>query len=164
MTNIWKKGPLTINPYYETAFRVLGITRDVTSRAEIGQRIEERRQAVAMMPGFYNVGERPLTGSDITAAGQILSDPTRRILEELLEHRPESLPVDEVERVRARLAMPDWPDGPLPLRHLAFLLRVVQEMAQDYLENLPPVEVPPFPIDIRSIPPFGLLEEEDRDD
>lgn len=163
MTNIWKKGPLTINPYYETAFQALGITRDVTSRAEIGQKIEERRQAVVMMPGFYKLGKRALTEPDVTNAGQIMSDPTRRILEELLEHKPERLQVDEIERLQARLPMPDWPDETPAPRHLKFLLRVVQEFALEYLENLPPVKVPPFPINVDPIPPFGLPEEADDD-
>jgi hypothetical protein len=163
MTNIWRKGPLTTNPYYETAFQALGIARDVTSRATIGQKVEERRQAVAMMPGFYTLGERPLTEPDIADAAQIMSDPTRRILEELLEHKPESLQVDEIERIRARLKAPDWPEEPPGLRHLAFLLRVVQEFALEHLKSLPPAKVPPFPIDTDPIPPFGLPEEADDD-
>lgn len=162
MSNIWKKGSLKINPYYETAFQVLGITRDVTSRTEIGQRVEERRQAVRNVSGFYTLGERALTETDITNASQILSDPTRRILEELLEHKPEQLPTEEIERIQARLNIPDWPEKPPP-RHLKFLLRVVQELALEYLQNLPPIEVPPFPVNVNPIPPFGLLEEVEDD-
>jgi len=163
MTNIWKKGPLTTNPYYETAFKALGITRDVTSLAEIGQKVEERRQAVGSVPGFYTLGERELTQEDITNARQILFNPTRRILEELLEHKPERLQVDEIERLQAWLPMPDWPDEMPSPRHLKFLLRVVQEFALEYLKNLPPVKVPPFPVNVDPIPPFGLPEEADDD-
>jgi hypothetical protein len=163
MTNIWKKGPITLNPYYETAFQSLGITRDVVSRREIGQKIEERRQAVRNVPDFYMLGERVLTETDITNAGQILSKPTRRILEELLEHKPERLQVDEIERLHARLKTPDWPEKPPPPRHLKFLLRVIQELAVGFLENLPPVDVPPFPIDVKPIPPFGLPKEVEDD-
>ena len=159
MTNIWKKGPLTTNPYYETAFQAVGITREVTRQAEIRQRVEERRQAVRNVPGFFTMGDRPLAETDLTNAGQILADPTRRILEELLEHHPEHFPVEELERIRGKLKMPDWPEQPPSPRHLKFLLRVVQEMVLDYLQNLPPVEVPPFPVDVTLIPPFGLPEE-----
>ncbi len=164
--NIWKKGHLTTNPYYETAFQALGITRNVTSRVEIGQKVEERRQAVRNVPGFYKLGERDLAETDVTRASQILSDPTRRILEELLEHKPERLQVDEIESLRDKLKMPDLQDLPEafpPPRHLKFLLRVVQELVLEYLKNLPPVEVPPFPVEVTPIPPFGLLEEAEND-
>ncbi|MFO1432354.1 MAG: hypothetical protein U1F76_19790 [Candidatus Competibacteraceae bacterium] len=159
--NIWKKGPLTTNPYYETAFQALGITRDVTARAEIDQKVGERRQAVTHVPGYYRLGKRALTPADVTTARQILFDPTRRMLEELLEHQPESLPVEALERFRSRLPMPpDWPETLPPPQHLRFLLLAVQEFALEYLNNLPPVEVPPFPVNLDPIPPFGLLEEE----
>ncbi len=146
------------NPYYETAFQALGINRDVVSRPEIGQKVEERRQAARLMPGFYRLGERPLTDADVTQAAQILADPTRRMLEELLVHQPESLPVDELERLQKRLPQPDWPEELPPPRHLRFLVRVIQEMALDYLAQLPPVGLPPDPINLNTIPPFGAEE------
>jgi hypothetical protein len=166
MTNIWKKHLLTTtalaNPYHETAFQALGITRDVVSRAEISQKLEERRQAIEHKPGFYTLAERELTRFDVNNARQILFDPTRRILEELLEHKPERLEVGEIERIQARLTMPDPPDGQdeaASSRRRAFLLRAVQEFARQYLENLPPVDVPPFPVDVAPIPPFGSPPE-----
>jgi hypothetical protein len=160
--NIWLKGSVKTNPYYETAFQALGISRDVVSRAEIGQKVEEKRQAVRLMPGFFKLGERPLTDPDVTQAGQILADPTRRMLEELLVHKPETLPVDELDRLEARLPQPDWPEELPPPRHLRFLLRVIQEMALDALANLPPVDPPPFPINLDTIPPFGPEEIQDE--
>lgn len=162
MTNIWKKKSLT-NPYYETAFHILGISRDVVSPSEINQKIEERRQAVRNMPGFYTIGDRAITEEDVTNAAQILSDPTRRILEELLAHNPEYLQVDEIIRLQKELKIPDFPEKNPPPRHLKFLLKAVQEFAGDFLKNLPEVEIPPRQIDKKIIPPFGLLEE-DLDD
>ena len=59
--NIWKKGPLTTNPYYETAFQALGITRDVTARAEIEQKVGERRRRVKMDYGYkFNIEDAGL--------------------------------------------------------------------------------------------------------
>ncbi len=159
MINIWKKSSLTTNPYRETAFQALGITRDVVSRAEIGRQIEERRQAIKNVPGYFLLNSRPLTQTDITNAREILFNPTRRILEELLEHKPEHPQVEEIERLRERLPKPDWPQEiPMPVR-LAFLVPVILDFARQYLENLPPLEVPPFPIDLTFIPPFGILRE-----
>ena len=157
--NIWLKGSVKTNPYHETTFQALGITRETISRVEIGQKVEERRQAVRLMPGFFQLGERPLTNTDITQAAQILADPTRRILEELLTHKPEVLPVDELERLQPRLPQPDWPEELPPPRHLQFLIRVIQEMALDYLTKLPPVNVPPYPVNLDTIPPFVPKEE-----
>lgn len=160
--NIWLRGSIQTNPYDETAFQVLGISRDVVSRLEIGQKVEERRQAVRLMPGFYRLGARPLTDPDITQAAQILADPTRRMLEELLAHKPETLPVEELERLQTRLPQPDWPEELPPPRHLQFLVRVIQEMALDYLSKLPPVTAPPYPVNLDTIPPFGPEEANDE--
>lgn len=160
--NIWLRGSIQTNPYDETAFQALGINRDVVARLEIGQRVEERRQAARLMPGFYRLGERPLTDPDVTQAAQILADPTRRILEELLVHKPEALPLEELERLQTRLPQPDWPEELPPPRHLQFLVRVIQEMALDTLAQLPPVGVPPYPVNLDTIPPFGAEEVDDE--
>jgi len=163
MENIWLRGKQASNPYDQTAFQVLGLRRDVMLLAEIAQRVEERRQAVKSVPGFYTLGDRDLTLSDITQARKILFDPTRRILEEILEHNPEDLQVDEVERVLARLPVPNWPQEPPAPRHLTFLLRAVQALAWQIVEDLAPVEVPPFPLDLEPIPPFGLPDRDSHD-
>lgn len=163
MVNIWKKGTITTNPYRETAFQALGITRDVVSRAEIGRKVEERRQAIKNVPGHFSINSRPLTQTDITNAREILFNPTRRILEELLEHKPEHPQVEEIERLRERLPKPGWSEEiPMPQR-LAFLVPVILDFVKELLENLPPVEVPPFPIDLQLIPPFGFPREVDND-
>lgn len=157
MAHIWKKGALTTNPYYETAFQSAGITRDIITRAEIDQRIGERRQAVAAAPGYYRLGARALTLADITIARQILLDPTRRILEELLEHQPEQLEASELERLRDRLTLPIGVRA--SPRHLAFLLRAAQELAREFLLEQQPAEPPPYPVDLAIIPPFGFALE-----
>lgn len=162
MTNIWRRGPVLANPYHANAFRALGITRDIVARAEIDQKVAERRQAVNHVPGYYILRANPLTQADITSARQTFFDPTRRILEELLEHQPERPEVSELTALGARLQPPDWPED-APLRNLSFLLRAVQQLALDYARRLPPVAVPAFPVDLRPIPPGGR-HPEDQDD
>jgi len=159
MTNIWKRGSIARNPYHETAFKALGLTPEVTSRAEIASRVEERLRAVRRVPGFYTLGERDLTEADVLEARRILFDPTRRILEELLEHRSEAPELEELERIRKRLEMP--PPAPASPPSRAFLRRAVRKLARECLDELPVVEVPPYPVDPRPIPPFGWLEVED---
>jgi len=151
MKNIWIKGPLTVNPYYETAFKILGISPDMTSPVQISQKIEERRQAVRNKPGFYKLGKRDLTLSDINSASQTLLNPTERILEEILEHKPEQLEIEEIKRLKSRLPEPDWHiSSP---RHLKCLLKIVQEFVMQYHKDLPSPEIILFPFELKPIAP-----------
>ena len=159
MTNIWNRGSVTINPYHENAFKAIGMRRDVVAPDQVSQKVEERRQAVQVLPGVFKFAGRELTQADITRARQVLFDPNQRMVEELLEHQPEVFPGDDLERILTHLAAPDWPQEPPPLRSLAFLLRVVQDLAVQFAGDLPPIEVPPYPVDTTPIPPFGLTEQ-----
>jgi hypothetical protein len=167
MPNPWRKGPLTVNPYYRTAFRALGIerdaawlARDAAWRADLGERVQSRGRVVKHKPGHLRLGEQPLTLADVTDAGKTLADPTGSILEELLEHQKEDLPTDEIERLAARLPRPDWPERVPEPRHLTFLLRAVPDLLQAFLEDGMPVDVPAYPVDTDLIPPFSLSEED----
>lgn len=153
--DLWKKGTITTNPYRETAFQALGISTAVVSRAEIGRKLEERRQAARNVPGHFCLGDRPLTQTDITTAREILFDPTRRILEELLEHRPEKPRVEDIEQFREHLDKQTRTEG-FPMEPGLFSLapRII-DMAVELMENLPPAEVPPPALDVTLIPPFG---------
>jgi hypothetical protein len=159
MTNIWKRGSIARNPYHETAFKALGLTPEVTSRAAIASRVEERLRAVRRVPGFYALGERDLTEADVLEARRILFDPTRRILEELLEHKREAPELEELERFRKRLEMP--PPVPAAPPNVVFLRRAVQALARACLNDRQLVEVPPHPVDPDPIPPFGRPEADD---
>jgi DNA-binding transcriptional ArsR family regulator len=158
MLNVWRRGPLTRNPYHETAFKTLGLPPEAT-RAEIDQRAGERQAAVAAVPDRYRLGERFLTAADVTQARAVLLDPTRRLIEELLEHTTEILPREELERALARLPVPDWTaESPGP-HSLAFLGCAAQDLALDFLRGLPLTEPPPFPVDARLVPPFGVDDD-----
>jgi hypothetical protein len=158
MANIWYRGSVTVNPYHENAFKAIGMRRDVVAPDQVSQKVEERRQAVQAVPGVLKLAGRDLTQADITAARQVLFDPNRRMLEELLEHQPEAFPADELKRILSRLSAPGWPQEPPPIRSLAFLLRVVQDLVIQFAEELPPIEPPPYPVDTTPIPPFGPAE------
>lgn len=164
MRNIWwnpSKGPVTDNPYYQTAFQILGLDPDVTSLDQISQVVEQRRQIVRTMPGVLKIGGRDLTQADITAARQVLLDANSRVLEELLTHASEPFPGDELERIGERLIEPDWPKQRPLVRSFAFLLRAVQALAKQFAAELNPVPVPPYPIDATLVPPFGPPEDQD---
>jgi hypothetical protein len=156
MTNIWKeKGPVTSNPYHQAAFKAVGMSRSVIAPDQVAQMIEQRRQALRAMPGVFQFDGRKLTQADITTARQILLDPNRRMLEELLEHQPEEFPTDELDRLYIRLVGIGWemphPDQP----NTKFLLRVAQELARKFADELPLADPAPYPVDNDLIPPFG---------
>jgi hypothetical protein len=153
--DIWKKGTITTNPYRETAFQALGISTGVVSRAELGRKLEERRQAVRNVPGHFRLGSRPLTQTDITNAREILFDPTRRILEELLEHRPEKPQVEDIEQFREHLDKQNWPEEFPMEQGLFFLAPLIIDIAVELMESLTPVDVPPPSLDVTLIQPFG---------
>ena len=159
MTDIWKKKDLGTNPYRETAFKALGLTRDAVTRGEIAQRAEERKQALAAMPDYYELGQRPLTAADINAAQQVLLAPSRRMEEELLEHQPEPFPAQEVERQLPELPWPERPTGPPPLANRAFWGHVARELACQALGQLPEVKLPPRPVATAPPPPMPLPEQ-----
>lgn len=163
LKNIWIKGSVLTNPYHETAFQLLGITRDITSRKIIAQKMEDRKQAIRTMNGFYRVGNRPLTEADVTHAGSILFDPVARAFESVLEHKPESLHLDALKRFGENLKMPIFPEKRPSICHLKGLAHTMRELALDYIDKLDPVEIPPFPLVLRPVPPFGSIEKVDND-
>jgi hypothetical protein len=162
MSNIWLKGSLSTNPYYENAFQIAGLWRDVVDRLLIQTAIVNRKQGLRVMgPEHYPLGRRFLESNDLNLAEDILLDANRRILEELLEHAPEHLPTGQIERFLARLTVPP-PVGELTIRHLVFMERVVQALAQELLVNLPVADVPPWPIDLTPITPFGWQGKDEQ--
>lgn len=160
MTNIWKKkGPITSNPYHQAAFKAVGMSRSVIAPDQVAQVIEQRRQALRAIPGAFQFDGRELTQSDITAARQILLDPNQRMLEELLEHQPEEFPSDELDRLYTRLVSLDWDMPPPNQPNTKFLLRVAQELARQFADELPLADPAPYPVDGDLIPPFGKPDQ-----
>ena len=133
MSNPWIKSKITVSPYPRTAFKVLGIDCHTVSPREIRRCIEDRKLAVERVPGVFKLGNEDLTRADITRAGEILADPNRRIVEELLEHRPEKPQLEEIERLKKKLPEPHWPE-PTPSRiNPAFLIPVIQDIVNRHL-------------------------------
>lgn len=158
MTNIWRREPLKLNPYYRTAFQALGITRDETSLHEIEAVIQDRLDAVECAPDLYRLGDEPLTPSDIVGAREWLFDPNKRALQALLSHRPEGVPTANMEPIWERLL--DAIRGAEEDASLAFLQVVIQAETAAMVAEAGPVDVPPYPVDLALIPPFGVEEND----
>jgi len=89
--NVWRRGPLSRNPYYHTAFRLARVPRETTDRTLIVELVSQTRQLAEAVPDAHSIRGKPVADSEINRAELVLLDPRQRILEELLEH-PESLP------------------------------------------------------------------------
>lgn len=165
MASIWKQTSVTINPYRVTAFKALGVlmNTEVLSPAEIDGIAGQQKDAIRDNPGVYKFGEEFLEEKHITQALEILQNPTRRMLEELLEHHPEPLPTDDLERFKQRLQPPTWPDSPPEAENLSFLLHVVQDLARQLASELPPMYPSPFPVNITPLAPFQRAKKPDKD-
>lgn len=161
MTNIWRDGrDLETNPYHETAFKAAGVTRDA-SPEDIERSIQGRLKIIKRMGlGYLVLKNRSLDNTDIARARQILlGNPTRRILEELLEHQSEPLPVERLVALQTRLEQLISGEPPPGLDAQQFAYDCVRALALDVLEQMPVQDTPPFPIDTTPIPPFGLPEK-----
>ncbi len=156
VSNLWRRESLEYNPYYRTAFHAIGITPDETSLQAIGEYAEDRLNAVARDPKLYTLGADPLTAAIIVKARQRLFDPDQRILEELLIQPSVQPAQDQLSAIRQQL-LDALPSIPLACR-FDFLHAVIREYSE---MELPPVDVPPFPVDQTLVPPFGLDDEED---
>jgi hypothetical protein len=158
MANIFRREDLALSPYRRTAFKALGLTANQVDRASIVHAAEARRQAVTHVPGYHQLGGRPLTLADINRAEEALLDPNRRVIEELLEHAPEQPVVDQLQVMASRLEAPDWPVPFRAPRQPGILALVAQELVRNQLLALPSPDLPPFPIDTSPIPPFPRAE------
>lgn len=100
--NIWRRGPLNKNPYYRTAFRITRVPREITSRATVVKMIGQIRKIIGGNPSAQTVQGVSVEKTDINAAEQVLLDPKQRILEELLGHAAEELPLARIRKLAAR--------------------------------------------------------------
>jgi hypothetical protein len=165
MPSIWKRASVTINPYRVTAFKALGVlmNTEVLAPAEIDAIAGQQKAGIGDNLGVYRFGEEFLEEKHITQALEILLNPTRRILEELLEHQPEAFPADDLERFKQRLQRPPWPDSPPEVENFSFLLRVVQDLARQFASELPPVYPSPFPVDLTPLAAFQRVKKPEKD-
>lgn len=101
--NPWRRGPITRNPYYRTAFHVSAVSPSTVSRKDLREDLRQAQDLVRRIPGARSIGGEAVTEADVLAAGRILSDPSERLEEELLAHYPESFATPLVEHLRASL-------------------------------------------------------------
>ncbi len=160
--NVWRRGSLTENPYYRTAFRVGRVPRDVVRHRTVVQLLGQTRRIVAADPQAHTVHSEPVTDAMLNAAEQVLLDPKQRIVEELLEHAPEEPPLERVrqlaQQAAALLAADD--DGPPVPGNLEVLRPWAGALVEQFLEAVPGPDPSFGALELDLVPPFGRPGEE----
>lgn len=102
--NVWRRGPLSKNPYARTAFRVARVAREVVRPRTLVQYIGRTRKIVSTDASAHVISGTPVTEAELNAAVAVLQNPTQRVLEELLEHATERLPLERLHKLDRGLA------------------------------------------------------------
>lgn len=160
--NLWRRQPLTENPYYATAFRVARVPRETDRHRTIVQLIRQVRQIIKAEPGAHVIRGVPVSEAAVNAAEQILSEPHQRILEELLTHATERLPLARVRKLAAEAAqaMASEPGGPLPVKNLRALDSWARAAFAQFLDDAPAQDPSLGALELDLIPPFGRAGKE----
>jgi hypothetical protein len=153
--NLWRRRPLTENPYDWTAFQIVDLSPDVVGRRAINATVANARKVLQALPGQRRIAGKAIDQADLTAASQILTDPNKRLIEELLEHHPEEPQTAELQRFQSILTLTDaTASNALPIRHLRFLQLLILSLLEAATAQLPPVHLPLPTEDPTHVPPF----------
>jgi len=159
--NLWRRAPLDQNPYTRTKFRVARIPREVVRHRTLVNLVSQTKRIAERDPGAHAIRGVPVSTAEVLVAEQILLDPRQRILEELLEHAAERLPLErarELAAEAAELLAGDAP-GPLPVTRPAALRVFVAEILRLFYENTPSPSPSFGALELELPPPFGRREE-----
>jgi hypothetical protein len=158
--SVWRRGPVTTNPYHRTAFAVARVPREVVRHKTVVALLGQARQVVRADPQAHVLPGGPVSEPEINAAERVLLDAPRRLAEELLVHAAEAPPLEAVRRLLAEvteaLAGDDEP-APGGREGLRCLLG---PLVVEFLAAAPPSEPSFGALETESIPPFGGPEEE----
>ncbi|MCD4786501.1 MAG: hypothetical protein K8T10_21960 [Candidatus Eremiobacteraeota bacterium] len=160
--NIWRRGILMRNPYIRTAFRVARVPREALRRTTIIQLISETRRIIQASPEAHTIMGEPVTGAENNQAEKILLDPRKRILEELLHHAGEAVPLEQVRKLAGRIVseMTVEEAEELPVTNLRGLESWARKIVEKFLEDNPGPDPSFGSLETGIIPPFGTREDE----
>jgi hypothetical protein len=159
--NIWRRGSLTENPYYRTAFQVARVPPEVVQHRTLVSMIGQTRRLIHGDPRAHVIQGEPVTDAAVNVAEGVLLDARQRIVEELLEHATEEPPLDGVRRlaqeVGARLA--GTQTGPLPVTNPAGLYRLADCLVGQFAAAAIG-QASLGTLELELVPPFGPPQED----
>ena len=141
--SVWRRGPLTENPYVRTPFRVARVPREVVARRSVVQLISQTRRMVATDATAHTIRGEPVTPEKLNAAESVLLSPEQRIVEELLVHATEAPPTKRIRELgrQAAEAMAALAPGPLGLTNPKALACWLADLARQYLDTVEPADI-----------------------
>jgi hypothetical protein len=159
--NIWRRGSLLDNPYHRTAFRIARVPPEIIRRSTLVTMLGQTRRLVRGAPDAHVILGQPVTEADLNAADTILLDAKQRMLEELLEHTEEQIPLDQVRQVQSEVmsAMADPSSGPLVVENLAAVRAWVEVMLREFLAQSPTGHPSFGALELELVSPFGRPED-----
>ena len=160
--NVWRRGPLTENPYERTAFGVAQIPREVVRYRTLVQMIGQTKRLTSVNAKLHVLHGRPVTEAEINAAAQVLLDPKRRILEELLCHATERPSQNRCRNLaqEASAALSGPSSEPLTVSNLRGLESWVEDIVGDFFKARPSPDPSFGALELEIVPPFGGSREE----
>jgi hypothetical protein len=121
---LWRRGSLRRNPYYETAFRLARVPSEVTDPALVAEIISQTRQLMEADPAAHKVLGETVGASAVNQAELILLDPVKRSLEEIIEPAEPSGDPDTMSGLqREAAALLEPKPGPVRLTNPALFAR-----------------------------------------
>ena len=159
--SLWRRKSLLVNPYYRTAFRVMRVPREVTRRRTLVQLIGQTRRIAAADPQAHTICGEPVTETEINGAEKILLDASQRVLEELIHHASEPLPVAPILALAGEAAalMADE-EGPLTPTELTPFEPWLHQVVTEWLASHPGADPSFGALELELTPPFGRVESE----
>lgn len=166
----WKRYRVTRNPYYRTAFRVARLPREITRHRTVSTMISQTRQVIKTDPQAHTIQGQPVQEFELTEAEKILMDARTRILEELIEHPAERLPLNHLKSLEAEIMASIQPVHELaemPVR-LDFLKQWLPELIEQILKEAGSPDPLFGALELELAPPFyqdrrQKIDEEDQE-
>jgi hypothetical protein len=155
--NIWRRGPLSRNPYSRTAFRVTRVPRETARHKTVVQIIGQTRKVVGNSQE-HTIAGKPVTVVELNEAQQIILDPQQRIIEELLEHPTEKLHLERVRKLAREIA--ESMSGPASATSGAGARYWARNIVAQFLDAAPGPDPSFGALEMSVIPPFGRQGED----
>jgi hypothetical protein len=130
---------------------------EITRRPTMVQLLRQTGNLIDTDPEAHTVNGKPVTRAELNAVGQILLDPEKRIVEELLEHASESLSLVHVRKLLAEVveAMSVASSGSLSFINSRQLNEWINFLLKEFLDEVPAVGPSFGALELEIIPPFG---------
>ena len=160
--SVWRRGPVTKNPYLRTAFRVLKASREVTGTTTLVRLISQAENIAATNPRARSIRGEPVTLEEISSAQTTILDPEKRILEELLVHateRPSTKRLKQLARMAAE-AMAEDEEAPPRITNWKALRPWLDDLMRQCLADATPAEPIFGAMELAPVPPLGRPRRE----